>query len=107
MQLTLEQMKKHLNVDFDDDDELIMDLGLVAEQAVERHIDVPLAHLTAKNGGTLPAPVIHAMLLMVGDLYKNRESTSNQTQHEVPLAYRYLLSLYCNYGGAPRCEPAH
>lgn len=107
MILDLDIVKKHLNVDFDADDDLILNYTEAAEQAVERHLNIPLAHLAAKNRGCVPAPVQHAIMLMVGTMYANRESVSNQTLKEVPLCYKYLIDLYINYGGHPSCEPAH
>lgn len=107
MILNLELVKRHLNVDYDDDDDLILSYAQAAEQAVERHINVPLAHLQAKSGGEVPAPVQQAMLLMTGTLYAHRESVTPMSLKEVPLCYKYLLDLYVNYGGQPECKPAH
>lgn len=99
MYLQLYQIKKHLNIDsdFHDDDEYIMDLANVAENAVQKHIDRDLKEL--ENDGRLPMPLIQAMLLMVGTFYAKRESIAFAGSSEVPLAYDYLLSLYKNYNG--------
>ena len=45
MYVTLEQAKKHLNIDsdFNEDDDYIMQLINVAEIAVEKHIDCDLS----------------------------------------------------------------
>lgn len=60
MFLTLEQIKKHLNIDdyFKDDDEYLLFLEDVAEKTVQRHIDSNLSVLAEDNGGALPAPLI-------------------------------------------------
>lgn len=100
MYLNLSQIKKHLNIDtdFTDDDEYLMDLASVAENAVQTHIDINLSELEDEDG-TIPMPIIQAMLLFVGTLYAKRESIVFGSATEVPLAYDYLLGLYRNYDG--------
>ena len=100
MYLQLYQIKKHLNIDeqFHEDDEYLMDLAFVAENAVQRHIDRQLSDLEDETGN-IPTPITHAMMLMVGSFYAKRESISFASTLEVPLAYEYLLSLYKNYNG--------
>lgn len=100
MYLSLDQIKKHLNIDngFVDDDNYLIDLASVAENAVEKHIDTKLKDLEDKEGN-LPSPLLHSMLLMIGSLYAKRESISFSSVQEVPLAYDYLLSLFKNYHG--------
>ena len=101
MYLQLYQLKKQLNIDteFHDDDEYLCDLAMVAENAVQRHIDRPLSDYE-NDEGMLPMPLIQAMLLMVGTFYAKRESIAFAASQEVPLAYEYLLSLYKNYNGS-------
>ena len=96
MYIKLEQAKKHLilDEDFHDDDEYITDLIGVAEKAVEVNVDIALSELE-DEGGQLPAPLIHAMLLLIGQLYANREPVVvGVSVSELPLSFRYLISLY-------------
>lgn len=106
MYLKLYQIKKHLNIDedFRDDDEYLMDLASVAENSVQIHIDRKLSDLEDEDG-TIPAPLIQAMLLMIGTMYVKRESITFSAATEVPLAYEYLLGLYRNYNGDKK-EPS-
>ena len=99
MYLTLAQIKKHLNIDesFTDDDEYLSFLYDVAERTVQRHIDSNLASLTVEEGGSLPTPLLQAMLLYIGTLYAQRESISYSSVVDVPFSYDYLLSLFKNY----------
>jgi len=100
MYLTLTQAKQHLNldVDFIDDDDYITSLMQVAEASVELHINQKLIDVVAVNGEVLPLPLMHAMLLMVGNLYANREIVSfSMKTLEIPFNYRYLLNFYQNY----------
>lgn len=97
--LTLASTKKHLIVDdsFTDDDTYISGLMDVAEAVVERDIDQPL--VTLEDGaGNLPAPITQAMLLVVGNLYANREPVAiGASAVNVPYTFEYLKGLYKNH----------
>jgi hypothetical protein len=99
MYVTLAEAKKHLIIDksFTDDDAYIVGLVDVAEDAVEKHLDCRLACLADAEGG-LPPSVKAAILLLVGNLYANREPVAYASVHKVPFTFEYLLSLYHNYG---------
>lgn len=96
--ITLEQAKQHLLVDMDfkADDLYILDLITVAEDAVKEHLNV-ISLSELEVGGELPPAVIHAILLMIGNFYANREPISFTTVAKIPLSYEYLLGLYKNY----------
>lgn len=97
MYVTLSNAKKHLQIDLDykDDDEYLIMLIQVAEDAVESNLCVPLASLL-KNG-VLPKAVYHSILLMIGTLYSNREPISYTTVTKVPYTLDYLLATYKNH----------
>lgn len=96
--LDLELVKKHLNIlpDFVDDDEYILNLISVAEQAVMVHVNEDEETLEENNGGCFPAPITQAMLLMIGQLYGHREIVGTKTS-ALPRNYDYLIDLYRNY----------
>lgn len=98
MYINLDTIKKHLNIDtfFTDDDEYLMLLEDVAVNAVQKHIDCNLSELQDSDG-VLPAPLLHAILLEIGNLYMQRESITYSNISEVPLSYTYLLDLYKDY----------
>ena len=100
--LTLATIKKHLNIDssFTDDDTYLTSLGDVAEQIVSKHVQYNLAELAASNGGSLPAPIAHACLLLIGNFYMNRESVAAVSMSKIPMSYEYLLGLYKNYSNS-------
>lgn len=97
MYIELDRAKQHLNIlpDFVEDDEYILNLIAAAEQAVRVHVNEDFDTLAEANGGCLPAPLVQAMLLMIGNMYQNREPLGNRT--ELPLSMRYLIDLYRNY----------
>lgn len=100
MYLDLNRIKKHLNIneDYTADDMYLTDLSEVAERVVETHIDNKLDNIATRNGGILPAPILHAMLLFIGNMYANRESVAFVSANEIPLSYAYILDLYkCYY----------
>jgi uncharacterized phage protein (predicted DNA packaging) len=98
MYIQLDLAKKHLNLeeDFFEDDEYILSLIEVAESAVRVHINEDFASIAEKNGGCLPPPILQAALLMIGNLYQNREPIGTKS-HELPFNYQYLIDLYKNY----------
>lgn len=98
MYIQLDLAKKHLNIeeDFTDDDEYILSLIEVAESAVRVHINEDFASIAEKNGGCLPPPILQAALLMIGNMYQNREPIGTKNQ-ALPYNYQYLIDLYRNY----------
>ena len=97
MYITLDQAKQHLLVDadFKADDLYILDLITVAEDSVSKHLDIALEEL--EEGGILPPSIIHAMLLMIGNLYQNREPVFAGRIVKIPYTYEYLIGLYKHY----------
>lgn len=98
MQIELDKIKKHLNIDadFTDDDSYLLAISDVAQEIVQKHIDCTFDEI-AKSEGAIPAPLLQAVLLMIGNLYNNRESVAFTTAVEIPHSYDYLLSLYKHY----------
>lgn len=93
--LTIEAIKQQLIIDndFNEDDELLTALGETAEELVEQQIDADLTDVITNNNGTLPAPLKHAMKMMVEYLYNDRGSGET----EIPKAFFYMCHLYRNY----------
>lgn len=98
--LNLSQIKKHLNIDsdFTADDTYITMLADVVEVAVQNEIDDDFKRLKTVNGGSLPMPLIQAMLLLIGVFYANRESVAFAGTYNVNYTYQYLTDQYRNYG---------
>lgn len=97
MYITLSNAKKHLQIDQDykDDDEYIIMLIQVAEDAVESNLNIPLASLL--KDGVLPKSIYHSILLMIGNLYANREPVSFTTATKIPYTLEFLLATYKHY----------
>ena len=97
MYLDLSTIKQHLIIDHCDDDRYLCDLETVAEDAVRRDLNLYSLKDIEDCNGMLPASVIHAMLILIGTLYANRESVTYGTPHTVPHSYEYLIALARNY----------
>lgn len=99
MYTTLAMIKRHLNVDqsFTEDDEYITYLYMVAEAVVQVHLCANLEDYE-DDEHNIPAGIIHAMMLYIGDLYNSREGNAYGVNiQQVPFGYEYLISLYKNY----------
>lgn len=98
MYVPLDLAKRHLNIedDYKDDDEYILNLIEVSESAVRVHLNENFNDIAMRNGGCIPNPLLQAVLLMVGNLYQNREPVANKAV-ALPFNYQYLIDLYRNY----------
>ena len=90
MYLTVEDLKKHLNVDHSEDDAYIEELAEVAEDAVAEYLNRPIADFVDENG-KLKASVRHAIRLLVGTWYASRESVAFATPSVMPDGVYALL----------------
>lgn len=86
--ISLEQAKLHLRVDHEDEDALIFHCIEAATAAAIDYLNWP--ETPTEN---IPAPVESAILLMVGDLYENRERQVDSRLTESK-TYQLLLNPY-------------
>ncbi len=94
--VTVEDIKKHLYIDFEADDYIIADYIDAAQTIIEKYLNVKLCDLVVDE--RLPYPLIQAIKIMVGNLYNNREGVSfNAVPYKVPFSFEYLLQPYKNY----------
>jgi uncharacterized phage protein (predicted DNA packaging) len=98
--VSLKECKKHLLVDesFTADDSYITSLEAVAEDVLAQDLCHSLSDLE-NDEGNLPTSLYHAIRLLVGQYYSNREPVAFASSSEVPLSYRHLISLYRDYAG--------
>lgn len=95
MEITLDEIKQHLNLekDWHGEDSYLQSLIDAAKVVVERHICDNIDGITSEG----QKPLAHAIKLWVGTQYMNRESLSNL--NKANHSYEYILSLYKNYSG--------
>lgn len=98
MYITIETARKHLNLDsfFIEDDEYILYLIKVAEDAVEKRIGKKLSECIDKNG-ELENSIKHSILVLISTYYNQREATSPSTISDVPYTFDFLASLNQRY----------
>lgn len=90
MYITVEDLKKHLNVDHSEDDDYISELLEVAEDTVATFLNRPLSDFV-DDAGNLKAAVRHAIRLYVGTWYANRESVAFASPSILPDGVYALL----------------
>lgn len=91
----LATLKKHLMADdFTNDDDYITSLGEAAEMHVQRIIGRSVADIFVEHGNMLPPDLEHAIRLLVGHWYNQREAVSSASMNEVPLGMYSLLAPF-------------
>jgi len=72
--MTLDKIKMHLRVDGGSQDEYLESLGDAAEDYAAQYLGRSIPWLDAQGAEVpVPASIKSAMLLIIGDLYENRE----------------------------------
>lgn len=97
MYIDLNTIKKHLNIspNYTNDDEYLELIEDGATKAVEKTINVDFDEIIAAEG-KLPSAIIFACLLIIGDMYANRETTAFASVNKLP-TLRYLCANYTDY----------
>ena len=89
MYVSVEEIKRHLNIDYEEDDLYLQDLIEAAEDAIQRFIQQPLKDIEVD--GALPASLKHAVRIMVGGFYANREPAAFAATSEIPYGLHFLM----------------
>lgn len=96
--ITLSEARKQCEIDADwhNDDNYLLHLIEVSENAVSKQINRPL-YACVTQEGILPPTIKHAVLLTVATLYENREAVSPAQLHKVPMTFDWLCGLDRHY----------
>lgn len=95
----LKMLKKHVRADdFNDDDEYLQQLLDAAESYVCRATNRTMDELVEMGEGEMPKPLWHAVLLICGHWYNQREAVSAGQMTEVPYTLSALLKEYTKLG---------
>ena len=93
--MSLELFKKHVRADdFVDDDVLMQHYVDAAEAHVIQATNRTDAELQELGGGSYPAQIKQAVLLLAGHWYNQRESVAGVQMHEVPDALQALIKPF-------------
>lgn len=104
MYIPLDKAKQHINVDaeYKEDDGYIISLVCAAEDAVAKRLNVKsLSKLVNPDTGYLPDSVSHAILLLIGNWFANREAVSNLNLNKLSYGFDFLADLNRNYNEEP------
>ena len=99
--LTVDAIKMHCRIDFDCEVAELEQFGVAAEQAI-----LDLTRRTYENFidtyGRIPDPIFNASLLLVQNLYNNRDAGDTQKKEAALYGFDLLLKNYmCLSGGTP------
>lgn len=92
--VSLELLKKHVRVDFDDDDEYLEHLLMTAEEAVISRTHRTKEELIEANEGFFPMRLKQAILVLAASWHDQRESISSVKFHAVPDSLQALIKPF-------------
>jgi hypothetical protein len=97
MYISISEVKQHLNIDeqYTTDDIYIESLISVAKEVVEHEINNSIDSLIVD--GEIPSAIKQSMLLLIGNLYLNREPVAYSSVSKIPYTLDLLLSINKNY----------
>nr|DAS72840.1 MAG TPA: Head Tail Connector Protein [Caudoviricetes sp.] len=91
--ISLEEAKKQLNVEHDEDDVFICDLIDTAEDHLSNLLNRPLAEVETADG-SLPNSLGHAVKMLVARFYADREGYRVGRVTELPFSLGSLIGRY-------------
>ena len=94
--IDLELLKRHVRADeFADDDEYLQVLLDTAERYVIHATNRSYAELKGLEcDGGIPLPLRHAILMLAGHWYNQREGVATASMQEVPYSMQALIKPY-------------
>lgn len=97
--LTLNQIKHQLNIELEntEDDNYLTDLESVAYYSIENILNYSISTKYIDNNIEVPSPIKHAILLLISNLYANREPVAYGNPYIVPFSIAFLIQPYINY----------
>lgn len=93
--LTLTRIKQQLRIeaDFTEEDDLLEMYGESAEEVLLNHLERSYEDIMSVYG-RVPAPLIHASLMLVDTSYQHRSPVSAQNMSMVPYTFDLLVKPY-------------
>ncbi|TPW30329.1 phage gp6-like head-tail connector protein [Martelella alba] len=97
--VTLEQVKAHIAVEFDDDDTLLTGQIAAAQNLLERLLGFAIdATYGGEGQDDVPPALEQAALMLVAHWYANREATvMGETPRYVPFGVREIVNEFRNW----------
>jgi uncharacterized phage protein (predicted DNA packaging) len=90
--ISLQEARRHLRIEFDEDDELIQGLIVAAREYAEGFMNRPLVAEDDEEAPEIKQKWKQAMLLLIGHWYEHRESViTGSISAEIPMTTDMLL----------------
>ena len=107
MVVSLEDIKRHLNIDYNDDDYLLRQEAEAAEDALLAYLQRPLSSLIDSEGRVRPS-FRQAVLLLTGNFHdSSRSGVAFSASSEVAFTLSFLLlplKRFCSDDDADICD---
>ena len=91
--LSIDAIHTHCRIDFNCEDAELEQMGIAAEQAI-----LDLTRRTYENFidtyGRIPDPIFNASLLLVQNLYNNRDAEEQRDSKEIAFGFQFLVKNY-------------
>lgn len=92
--IKLTEIKNHLNIDHNLDDELLKAYSLAAIEAAQNYIGKEFDEENTTTTVKFTNGIRIGCLMFIAHLYANRESVTDVQQYEVPMSVTYLWKPY-------------
>lgn len=97
MYVTVEELRRYLNIPFCDDDLLLAELEESAEDVLTGHLNILSLEVYEDEAGDIPPALKTAIKTITANMYQNRESISYAQAYKVPYSLEYIIQPYKNY----------
>jgi len=97
MYVTVEDIRRYLNINFCQDDLMLAELEETAEQVVAGHLNVESLDVYEDENGDIPQALKTAIKTVVANFYSNRESIAYGEPYRVPYTLEFVLQPFKNY----------
>ena len=97
MFVSIEELRRHLNLPFTTDDLLLAEYEEAAESVLEKHIGTSLNNYLDGPNGELNAALKLAIKTLVANFYMNREPVSFAQAYKIPYSLEYLIQGFKKY----------
>jgi uncharacterized phage protein (predicted DNA packaging) len=98
--LTIDYIKQQLRIDWSEEDTLLDEYGKAAEDTLLNLLNRSY-HDLLESYGEVPASLVQAAMLLVGESYQHREPSSAQNLSSVPYAFDLLIKPYMRLTSEP------
>ena len=98
--LTLDYIKQQLRINWSEEDTLLDEYGKAAEDTLLNLLNRSY-HDMLESYGEVPAPLVQAAMMLVGESYQHREPSSAQNLSSVPYSFDLLIKPYMRLTSEP------